>query len=380
MAHQLAPEVRDALGAVGRVAGALVGSDAFEDVAAQALAEMRDALQLEAAALYLPKPGPHPALERFALCEAPDMDLHVRSQIVFDAESWQLTVRAGTPLILREPAAWLMDHPFDPPASAWMVLPLGTGEQMAGVVIAASAEPVALTPTAAAVLQLLCDLLNAGIHTAQLRQELQRTAVERERMRLAAEVHDGLAQDLALAMRELTLLEGDLPADAASDSRTRLREAVASAHSIVRGRLKELSGPAPLGGIQPSVRELCERFEHRGLAVRLRLGPGVPEPSPASATVVLRVLAEALTNIQKHAEASLVEVELGVSGTDLLLTVEDDGRGFDVGAVAGPGEGHLGLALMHARARAAGGTLGVSTTRQHGTRVALALPLTGDRG
>src|SRR4051812_18498454 len=121
MAHQLAPEVRDALGAVGRVAAALVGSEVLDEVATQALAEMRDALQLEAAALYLPKPGPHPALERFALCEGDgDHDMHVREQIVFDAESWQLTVRAGTPLVLREPASWLMDHPFDPPASAWM--------------------------------------------------------------------------------------------------------------------------------------------------------------------------------------------------------------------------------------------------------------------
>ena len=56
-------------------------------------------------------------------------------------------------------------------------------------------------------LRLLGDLLGAGIAAAQLRQELQRTALERERMRLAAEVHDGLAQDLALAMRELALLE-----------------------------------------------------------------------------------------------------------------------------------------------------------------------------
>ena len=128
------------------------------------------------------------------------------------------------------------------------------------------------------------------------------------------------------------------------------------------------------------MRELCERFEHRGMAVRLRLGPGLPEPSPAGATVVLRVLAEALTNIQKHAEASLIEVDLSVSGDDLLLTVEDDGCGFDPGSVAGPGDGHLGLTLMHARARAAGGTLGVSATRQHGTRVALAIPTGVDRG
>jgi two-component system nitrate/nitrite sensor histidine kinase NarX len=221
---------------------------------------------------------------------------------------------------------------------------------------------------------LIGDLLSAGIHTARLRQELQRTAVERERMRLAAEVHDGLAQDLALAMRELTLLESDPSPAAAEASRARLREAVASAHQIVRGRLKELSGPAPLGGLQPAVKEMCDRFTHRGVPMELEISPGVPEPDPLRATVILRVLGEALTNIEKHAHPEQVTVELHAHEKEIVLTVEDDGPGFDLGSVPGPGEGHLGLRLMHERARAAGGALAVSPRTPHGTRVVLSLP------
>ena len=77
---------------------------------------------------------------------------------------------------------------------------------------------------------LLGDLLGAGIATARLREELERTALARERLRLAAEVHDGLAQDLALAMRELALLDSDPAPEVAEASWARLRAAVASAH------------------------------------------------------------------------------------------------------------------------------------------------------
>ena len=69
--------------------------------------------------------------------------------------------------------------------------------------VAAAALPLSLDPTSAIVLTLLGDLLAAGIATARLRQQLQGAEIERERMRLAAEIHDGLAQDLALAAREL---------------------------------------------------------------------------------------------------------------------------------------------------------------------------------
>ena len=83
-------------------------------------------------------------------------------------------------------------------------------DDLVGVVIAARPEPVHLDPTTLTVLTLLGDQLSAGIATARLRQDLQRAELDRERMRLAAEVHDGLAQDLALAMRELALLDLDL--------------------------------------------------------------------------------------------------------------------------------------------------------------------------
>ena len=112
------------------------------------------------------------------------------------------------PIVLREEAGWLGPNPFTPSAHDWCVLPLVSGHrEMVGVVAAAACAPLALDPVSATVLALLGEQLSAGITTARLRQRLQRAEMEQERRSLAADVHDGLAQDLAVALRELALLD-----------------------------------------------------------------------------------------------------------------------------------------------------------------------------
>lgn len=201
MSSEPATDVR---AAVRRTARALVSAVTLWELAQGALEEMRDALGLEIAVLFVPPEEGRPVLQRFAVATRSPARTRARERLVFDEEAWRLAVQGDAPPVMHDRGEWLMEHPFAPPAAAWFVL------------------------------RLLGDLLGAGIAAAQLRQELQRTALERERMRLAAEVHDGLAQDLALAMRELAVLDV-APTDEAS--RVRLRAAVASAHGTVRARL-----------------------------------------------------------------------------------------------------------------------------------------------
>jgi signal transduction histidine kinase len=172
-----------------------------------------------------------------------------------------------------------------------------------------------------------------------------------------------------LAMRELALLDAT-PADEAS--RRRLRAAVSSAHDIVRARLAGMIASPALGGLRPALDELCARFSHRGVPVTLGGDDRLPEVSPDVAAVALRVLSEALTNVERHAAATVVTLEARVAGARLELVVTDDGRGF---TAAGPPEGHFGLLLMRERARAVGGSLTVERATARGTRVVLDLPL-----
>ena len=84
-------------------------------------------------ALDLPDADGHPVLRRYVGGGAAE-------ELSFDPEAWQLAIASGSPIVLREPATWLVANPFTPPASDWVILPLVTGErEMVGVVIASAA-------------------------------------------------------------------------------------------------------------------------------------------------------------------------------------------------------------------------------------------------
>lgn len=371
----LAPDVAAGLGAIGRVAAVLVSAPSLQDLAERGLAEMRDALDMEVATLYLPDGRGRPLLHRDVTAASPDTVLDPVAEVVFDEEAWSLAVAAGVPLVFHEEGSWLVSNPFQPAATSWVVLPLHSNRTVVGVVLAASRRRIALEPTEAAVLALIGDLLTAGITTARLRHVLKQTELERERGRLTALVHDGLAQDLALATREIALLDSHPEPEVAEASFERLRDAVASAHTTVRERLKDLAAPLALGGIGDAIGEICARFERRGIAVRVDQSPLDIQVAAATHAAVVRVLGEALTNVEKHAGACEVNVSVTVENEQLTLVVVDDGAGFLVEEAEGLESGHLGLTLMRERARQSEGTLSLSSRQGRGTEVQLQVPI-----
>jgi len=374
LAGRLPPEVAAGLGALSRVARALNGPGDLDELAAHALAEMRSALGLAAAVLYLPDSRGRPVLRRYVEDVPGESGLTTREELVFEEEAWSLAVTGAHPLVFQETGGWVVANPFEPQARHWLALPMVAAGELLGVVIASRSVPIALDPTSLTVLTLLGDQLTAGIATARLRQQVQAAELERERMRLAAEVHDGLAQDLALAMRELALLESNPPPEAARASQERLREAISEAHRLVRARLVDMSASStPLGGLRPALEDVCGRFVHRGMRVSVDAPGDAFDVEPATTAMVIRVLNEALTNVEKHAGAGHVDVSVRRSNGWLELRVQDDGSGFDTGhAVAG--DGHLGLGLMRGRAEDAGGTIELTSTPGEGTCVSLRLP------
>lgn len=374
-AGQLAPELLAHLAAVGRVAHAVATAGSLSDIAQRGLAEMREVLGLDVAALYLPDAEGAPRVERYVTAASARAHTNTVETIAFDAEAWRLAVSSGVPLIFHEEGSWLVENPFRPPASSWLVLPLRAETRVIGIVVASAPDRIALEPTAATVLTMIGDLLTAGIATAQLRLELERTELERERLRLAALVHDGLAQDLALATRELALLDSEPTAAIAEASRIRLREAILSANTIVRERLKELAAPLPVGTIGDAIAELAERFRDRGLDVRVRRAGFDRRAAAATHAVIIRVLTEALTNTEKHAHARSVHVEVSFEDARLTLTVADDGTGFAPDEAAGVSAGHLGILLMRERTAQIGGSLGLDSQPGRGTTVRLQVPL-----
>lgn len=371
LGHGLPADVLAGLGAVGRVSRALVGPGTLAELSEGALGEMRVALGLDLAVLYLPAVEGVRKLRRYVTSTSATSATTATDEVSFDEEAWALAVASGLPLLFHEQGSWLAANPFDPPASSWLVLPLVSGGVTLGVVAAATREPLVLDPVGANVLALLGDLLTAGIATARLRQEVQRTEIERERMRLAAEVHDGLAQDLALASRELKVLDSDVSGDLREQSWARLREALASAHRVVRARLVDLTVSVPLGGIGPAIQQICAGFSKRGMPVQFAVtGPALDAPADRTA-VAVRVVTEALSNAERHAGATSVQVSLAIDEEGLAVMVTDDGRGFATGSTGGPGEGHFGLTLMRERAHSMHAKLDIESTTGQGTTVLL---------
>ena len=184
-------------------------------------------------------------------------------------------------------------------------------------------------------LSLLGLQLSAGITTARLRRELQARRDGARAPPLAAEVHDGLAQYLALARRELALPEPD---------RERLTEAVDAAHRLVRARLQELSADAPA-----DLRQAIEAAARRARASVRVCGRG--EAGPEAVTLAARIVSEALANADAHANATSVEIDYAADDERLDLTVQRRRRRVRPRVRAGR-RGRAPRPDRHARARA----------------------------
>ena len=99
------------------------------------------------------------------------------------------------------------------------------------------------------------------------------------------------------------------------------------------------------------------------------------EFAPVAEIQLLRIIQEALTNIRKHSQASRAWVRFEADAEGAVITVEDDGRGFDPSRMGQDGQEHFGLQTMRERAESVGGDLQISTQPGQGTRLTVQLPL-----
>lgn len=204
-------------------------------------------------------------------------------------------------------------------------------------------------------------------------------AQESERSRLAQEVHDGPAQVLSNAIFQVEYIERAIESDLAT-ARTELhflRDLLRRELGTVRTFISQLRPPVlDELGLDGAIGDAIERMHAlTGLAIDAALAAPSDRLSSLQQTVVLRVAQEALQNVRKHGAASAVTVASAIEGDDWVLTVRDDGRGFDVGAVAARGRRNFGLQFMRERAELIGAQFEVQSQPDGGTLVRLAIPV-----
>src|SRR6266550_3181929 len=204
-------------------------------------------------------------------------------------------------------------------------------------------------------------------------------AQEAERSRLAQEVHDGPAQALSNSIFQVEYIEGIIVKDTqlAQTELRFLRELLRRELSSVRTFITQLRPPVlDELGLDGAIADAVGRITAlTGLAIRVELKAPAGRLPEVQQTVVLRVVQEALQNIRKHSGASSVVVASDIEDDDWLLTVRDDGRGFDVGAVAARGRRNFGLQFMQERAELIGARFEVHSRPEGGTVVQLAIPV-----
>jgi signal transduction histidine kinase len=216
-----------------------------------------------------------------------------------------------------------------------------------------------------------------AIENARLHAAVGRLAVVEERERIGRDLHDGIIQSLyalGLSLEDVPDLMPDDPAEASA----RIDRAIDGLNATIgdlRGFIVGLR-PDPLAalGLPELLAGIVEQFRRNTTAdVEVAIADDVPDLPDDRRSEVAHIAREALSNVSRHAAAGRVEVRLERAGAAVVLTVADNGRGFDPGAAAP--SGHYGLANMRERAIALGGRLDVESRPGEGTTVMMTVPV-----
>ena len=204
---------------------------------------------------------------------------------------------------------------------------------------------------------------------------------EAERSRVALELHDHITQPLVAVLFSSQALAARLsPHDGpAKRAAIELREQLgATAREVERISRDLRPGVLEQLGLDAVLRTTSREFTERtGVPVKLAGGPQPSRLPPDTELALYRILQEALKNVEQHARARRVSVELATSGNVVQLVVKDDGVGFDEKQHAARREGKRVLGLLGMRERAAfvGGTLTVKSAPRAGTEIEVRIPL-----
>ncbi|HEV2216718.1 MAG TPA: GAF domain-containing sensor histidine kinase [Candidatus Dormibacteraeota bacterium] len=219
------------------------------------------------------------------------------------------------------------------------------------------------------------DQASVAIEYGRAQSDQRRLGLMEERERIARELHDGIIQSLfAVGMG----LQGTALVAGSPDVAVRIESAVDELDRVIRDLRNYIFGLRP--GIladrllDQALRTLGEEVAARSsIAVEVEVDAAAAAALSPQSQQVVQMTREALSNVTRHAHAARASVDLARRNSKAVLTIKDDGVGFD--AHAGPHGS--GLRNMRERASAMGGKLRLTSTPGRGTRIDITLPLDG---
>ncbi len=270
-------------------------------------------------------------------------------------------------------------------------VPLAVGDRRLGMLNVASRDWRVLSDAELSLLTTAGALVSLAVERSRLEAANARAAAAEERNRLAREIHDTLAQGLAALTMRLEVADAlaSAPGGTVLPNDERLGAAVDEALTLARSTLAQarrsvldlregpLDGRTLRDALEDMAREAQSSQPTPEVTVVANTEVDAPALPPAVEVGLYRIAQQAVANAVRHANARVVTLRLTRRSDHVTLRIEDDGTGFDSGAIPA---GRFGLVGMRERAHLVGGTLVVESTAGVGTTIAVRIPLEGKRG
>lgn len=273
--------------------------------------------------------------------------------------------------------------------------PLRARGEVLGLAYVGTRTPRSYRPQEMRLLEVLCEraalFIQNRLLDERVRKAAARTTEINEKMlrRIGHDLHDGPAQDLALALLRIDALRDASGNPDSADDFAIVKSALESSLREIRAisaglRLPELQ---PLTLVEVATKAVRDHERKTGSDVTLEADASLLESGPVHRAASLpvkitlyRVIQEALNNSYRHAPGAARRVRLWPEGDFITLEISDDGPGFDLAKLDGDAQlpsGHLGMAGMRERVKVLGGSFQVTSSAQSGTQVRARIPLKG---
>jgi len=263
------------------------------------------------------------------------------------------------------------------------IIPLRSRNGSAGVLALFSFKPGKFQSTAAGLFTSIGNNIAVAVDNTRLYEKVQASAIAEERERISKELHDGLAQVLGYVitksqatrqiLRKIAVATDNLIEleNVAQDVYTDTREDILGLRTAISGDRDMIT----------TIREYLALFSQmHGIKATLEVSDRIVPPlSQRVELQAIRIMQEALSNIRKHAEATHAQVKLAATEDEVVLTVLDDGKGFDVEKAAKNKDAKFGIRTIRERAESINSRLNIESKPEHGTRVTLSIPVNAPR-
>jgi len=218
-----------------------------------------------------------------------------------------------------------------------------------------------------------------AIDNAYLHQQVADLAVAQERLRIAHEVHDGIAQVLGYVNTKVQAANAYLSQGKSDEAGSQLNELALAARDAYADLRESLVNLRTLPSAERTVSSVLEEYLDRwkaasGVSTQLTIDPDLRIP-PGIELQLIRIVQEALTNVRRHARATAAKVDIRRRDGQVIGSVSDDGVGFNPEARPRSDFPRFGLSTMRERAESVGGKLRVVSMPGKGTTVAFELPV-----